>query len=139
MIKVWETPAAAMESLPAATKEFLRSGVILFTMAGDGYGAILYRPADPSNAAGGAAYYEVQQDSIVEPRLLKNQDGSHKDYAQAMLWLLAQEVLTRLDSLGLNVCFVDHGAVGPLVYRVSHASEGKQEVVHMSLDWTSFE
>jgi len=139
MLKVWETPAAALHALPEPTKKFLRSSVILFTIVGDGYGGIVYRPAEAGKTDSVPEYYEIQQDSITKPRLLKNHDGTRKSYSQAMLWLLAQEVLVRVESLRLNVCLVDQGAAGPLVYRITHETEGQNQAVRMTLDWEAFE
>jgi len=139
MINVWETPAESMHSLPDATKKFLRSCVIVFTMSGDGYGALAYRPTLKGNADSDGEFYALHQDSINKPQLLKNHDGSNKTYSQAMLWLFAQEVLIRVDSLGLNVCFVDHGATDPLIYRLTHETEGRSQVVRLALQWESFQ
>jgi hypothetical protein len=44
IVSLWEFPRASIQSVPNESKALLRSSVILYTLVGDGYRAVLYQP-----------------------------------------------------------------------------------------------
>ncbi len=138
MIQLWETPQSAMEMLPAKIKELLRNSVILYTEVGDGYSAWLYQPS-PQDSVDGASYYWISQDEIVRPTILANRDGSKKNYSQSMLWLVANQVLSRYVASSIEVVFVDHHPGARLAYRMRPDADDQGLKFELDVEWEKFE
>ncbi|MFM9966449.1 MAG: hypothetical protein ACKV2Q_35175 [Planctomycetaceae bacterium] len=136
MLHDWETPRAKLDELPAKTQALLKTTVLLYTEVGDGYGGWLYQP--PQTASDRPSFWWIHQDDIIRPRRLTNQDGSLKNYSQALLWLLTQQVLERYEDTPEECVFVDRSSPGKLKYRLipddKPALRGE-----LWLDWKAFE
>ena len=139
MIDLWETPKKAMEQLPATVVELLRASVILYTEVGDGYSALVYKPQRSTGASDGPAFYWISQDEISRPNKLTNRNGSTKDYSQAMLWLIANQVLSRYATSSVESVFVDHHPQAKLAYRLRPELESQGMEFELELEWESFE
>lgn len=136
MEQEWETSRDELDELPAKTKKLLRSSVMLFSEAGDGYGGWLYQP--PTEPNGRPTFYWIHQETINRPRRLLNQDGSVKSYSQALLWLLTQQVIARYDQGVDEYLFVDRTSPATLKYRLVPDSKPTLRA-NLMLDWESFE
>jgi hypothetical protein len=109
MIHNWDTPEKEMRKLPAPIAQLLRESVILFTEVGDGYGAMLYRPA-AKECSGGPAYYFTHQDELAgAPHLIRSSTGACGDFTDAAIWLVNQFVLEAYDGMGPSFILVDRG------------------------------
>ncbi len=135
----WETPHASLNRLPASSQKFYRSSVLLFTEVGDGLGGLAYRPGTTEFCEGQPTFHWTHQDSIDEPRLLKNHDGKCKNYSDAMIWLLAQQALQRLESAGLDVIFIDSSSKTRLPYVLESRMNPRMFSFELRLDWERFE
>jgi hypothetical protein len=110
MIHNWETPEKEMRKLPASIAQFLRQSVILFTEVGDGYGAMLVRPAT-KECGDGPAYYFTHQDELAgAPHLITNSTGGCGDFTDATIWLINHFVLEAYDGMGAGFVLVDRGS-----------------------------
>ncbi len=83
MINIWKTPQETLEEFPVNLITFLKSSVILYTEVGDGLGAIIYLPECNNQGV----YCWFHQDGDIH--LIKNPDGSYKNYTEVMIWCLA--------------------------------------------------
>jgi hypothetical protein len=124
MLDDWGTPKSAMAELNAKTAALLRATTMLYTEAGDGLAALLYEPAlpgRPSACGQQPAFYWIHQEYGNEPTLLTRSDGKTcRSYAEAMIWLLAQQVLYSWDDQDEGILLVDRGAPGPLHFELVH-------------------
>ncbi len=136
MLLDWETPRAELDKLPAETQALLKTTVLLFTEVGDGYGGWLYQP--PQTPSDKPSFWWIHQDDITRPRRLKNQDGSLKNYSQALLWLLTQQVIERYDDGPVESVFVDRSSPAKLKYRLIPDSRSELRA-DLRLDWNEFE
>lgn len=136
LVRLWDTPASNVTTLSAATRSILRDSVILYTQVGDGYAGLLYRP---SRGATPEAWYWLSQDGLDSPKLLKNSDGSVRNYSQVLLWLFSQEAFVGYESTGAQVLFVDRSAPGPLTYKMFPNFSPQEFGFEIRLQWDRFE
>lgn len=132
----WETPRERLDRLPTKTKQLLRSSVLLYTESGDGYGGWLYQP--PVEPNGKPSYFWIHQETITRQRRLTNRDGSAKNYSQALLWLLTQQVISRYGEGSDKCVFVDRSSPATLKYRLVPGHNPAFEAT-LYLEWEEFE
>jgi hypothetical protein len=132
MRREWGTPDYALQRLPKETQSFYKSGVILFTEAGDGYGGLLMQPSKDTVPP---KFYWIHQDEIVSPELLHQHDGTAATYAQALIQTIARLGFVQYESDVTAAVFVDSGSHAPLEYRL--IPEPSDDGVHfeLRLDW----
>ena len=135
----WETPRKVLESHPKAVIELLRSSTILYTQSGDGYSALLYRPKSIEGSRLNDEYYWITQDSIVTPRLLRNKDGTNKDYSQAMVWLIANEAIQPYENGGNEPVCIEFGSDRSSIYQLESHLGGESSSCRLQLNWELFE
>lgn len=140
MVKGWGTPRSALEKeLSPAAKAYYRSGTILFTESGDGYGGLLYRPAPVPECGGRAAFSWFHQDAMESAELLRRADGSCVDFPTAVLRVLARELFAQYDDTGDEGVVVDRSSPAP--FRLQLVHDGGRPGPGFSLvpEWTASE
>ncbi len=135
MIEAWGTPSDVMAKLPVETKEFLKKSVILFTEAGDGYGAVIYKPH--AGAEGKDGYYWVHQDTITSPELLLKKNGEKRDFTSAFIYAVFGKGLLLYDGNAGNYVYRDSSSPAPLSYQLE--AEGEDFSFRLVLDWETLE
>ncbi len=113
----WDHVKEVIKELPSDVITVLESSAILYTEIGDGMSGLFYQPEGPPSCNKKEAYYWIHDHDLVSPLLLKNRDGSCKTYAEAMIWLLAQQFLYInaennyfYDDEDINIVLVDRSA-----------------------------
>lgn len=132
VLTLWEFPRTALTGLPNESQALLRSSVILYTLAGDGYGAILYQPPAPGSPAANGTFYHVEEENLVDIVPLKTPEGRPLTYSEVLISWIAAEGVSRYGSTG-EVVLVDPGAKVPAEYTLRVNPDGA--AVHFSLDW----
>ncbi len=146
----WGEPRESMERPPSDVIAWLKSSVILYTEVSDGLAGLLYQPKGPANCNSKEAYYWIHDDDMVNPLLLKNRDGSCKNYTDAMIWLLAQQFFASnyeyfyyayyTDGSPNHVVLVDSSAPNSLrLSLVPPRCEEDAFQFGLYLDWEEFE
>jgi len=129
----WESPAPRLD---ADVQALYDASTLLFTEVGDGYGGLVYRPADAA-CQGQAGFYWIHQDAIARPRLLRTTDGVCRSYEQAMVWVIATLGLQTYGDTSPDVAVLDLSAA------VAHArldlDDGRQFRWRLQLDWDRVE
>lgn len=129
----WESPAPR---LGADVQALYDASTMLFTEVGDGYGGLVYHPADGA-CQGQAGFYWIHQDSIARPRLLRTAAGACRTYEQAMVWVIATLGLQAYGDTTPDVAVLDLSAA------VAHArldlDDGRQFRWRLQLDWDRIE
>lgn len=142
MIKEWGSPAESLASLPEPTRLLLKAGVILFTEAGDGYGALLYLPSAIRSAPAGAelraGYYWIHQDTLAAPELLTNPSGLEKSYSEAFVWLMAQSVFALYELPEAEAVLFDGSAAHPVPYLLEDDPSDTGFLFRIRIDWEHF-
>ena len=140
MVVGWGTPRAALEKeLSAAAKALYRSGTILFTEVGDGYGGLLYQPAPVAECGGTAAFSWFHQDDIHRAAIFRRADGSCMDFPAAVLRVVADQLFTQYDDTGDEGVVVDRSSAAP--FRLELVHDGNRPGPGFSLrpDWSRYE
>ena len=132
MVKDWGTPREEMEKLSPEMKKFLKESVILFTEAGDGYGAVISK-----SSGSNPGFYTIHQDDMHALRLT-NQNGSIKDFDQTLLWILANYAIQFYDDGDPRIVFLDHSSKVPFSYLLER-DDTNEPPFHVRLEWDSFE
>ena len=140
MVKGWGTPRADLEKrLRPAAKTLFRSGTILYTEVGDGYGGLLYRPAPVAECGGKAELSWFHQDDLQRVEVLRRSDGSCLDFAAAVLRVLARELFSQYDDTGDQGVVVDRSSPVPFRLKLVHDGGRPGPGFSLSPDWSSFE
>ena len=140
MVKGWGTPRAALEKeLGPGARALYRSGTILFTEVGDGYGGLLYRPAPVADCGGRAALSWFHQDDLRSVAILRHADGSCMDFPAALLRVLADQLFSQYDDTGGEGIVVDRSSPSP--FRLKLVPDGGRPEPGFSLapDWSRYE
>lgn len=139
MIELWETPSSDMNTLPEDIKAFLRSSVILFTEAGDGYSALICHAGKQDINPADYRYYWLTQDEINRPQLLADRDGRPFDHGGVMSWLLGNQLIRIYEDAGTDAVLVDFRAPVPLEYNVELLLPASRTIeARLLLDWQHF-
>lgn len=136
----WGTPRTVLEKgLSPAAKALYRSGTILFTEAGDGYGGLLYQPAPVAECGGSAAFSWFHQDDIQRATILRRADGTCMDFPAAVLRVIAEQLFAQYDDTGDSGIVVDRSSPRP--FRLELVHDGNRPGPGFSLrpDWASYE
>jgi hypothetical protein len=128
----WGTDEGDLKRLSEKLTSFLKGSVMLFTEVGDGYGALLFQPADPA-CEGRGAYYWIHQDEM-SPERVKERDGSCGDYTHAVSQLLSRFVLEGFDDHGSDVLLFDSSAPGGFTTQMALES-GEQFEMKFTAVW----
>lgn len=112
---MWGTPKAAFERMDVDTLEFYKSGVILYTESGDGYGGLLYKPNETSGKNGKSGYYYFHQDSIGDPEFIYANSDPDKAFINALCWIF-RKTFFELYEVGGNTVILDSSSVDALPY-----------------------
>lgn len=123
MVSLWEFPQSAVQSLPDASRALLRSSVILYTLVGDGYRAILYQPPTADAKESQGMYYFSNDDSLADIRAFKTPEGKAMTYSQVMISMITSEGLSGYGSTG-EVVLVVRGSEFPPVYSLQVGPDG---------------
>lgn len=140
MVVGWGTPRAALEKeLSAEAKALYRSGTILYTEVGDGYGGLLYRPGSAGACGGKAELSWFHQDDLHRAAILRHADGSCMDFPAAVRRVLADQLFTQYDDTGDDGIVVDRSS--PVPFRLKLVHDGGRPGPGFSLqpDWSSYE
>ncbi len=136
MVQVWETPTERLLELSKDTQELLRKSVILYTEVGDGFGALLYKPA--VSAGGPPEFYWIHQDSISSPKLLRNNNGELKSYSDAVRFLFIHQLFPLFDA-GPGYVFRDSSATNASKYFLSPDAYADDFSLRLDINWESLE
>lgn len=136
MVQVWETPKESLLELSKDIQELLRKTVILYTEAGDGYGALLYKPA--ASAGSPPEFYWIHQDSISLPELLRNKNGELKTYSDALRFLFINQLFPLFDA-GPGYVFRDSSATSVSKYFLSPDANVDGFSLRLDINWESLE
>lgn len=123
IVSLWEFPRESIESLPDESKALLRSSVILHTLVGDGYRAILYQPPAAGEKKAQGTFHISDEDSLGAIRALKTPDGNAMTYSQVITSVIAVEGLSCYGSTGEAV-LVDRSGEFPPAYRLQVIPDG---------------
>lgn len=132
ILTLWEFPKTALTGIPGESQSLLRSSVILYTLVGDGYGAILYQPPAPGSRDANGTFYHLEEENLVEIVPLKTPEGRPLTYSEVLISWIVAEGVARYGSTG-EVVLVDQGAKVPAEYTLRVNPDGAG--VHFSLDW----
>ncbi len=137
-------------NIDANTIAFFKSSVVLYTDVGDGVGGLLYQLGTSECGKQGAYYWLYQ--GQYDPILLKNSDGSCKNYTEAMIWLLANQLFSDSEyfyhafhNAGENthVLLVDHSTPSTLILDLTFPSlrplPNDNFTHEEALDWLGFQ
>ncbi len=138
-------------NLDANTIAFFKSSVVLYTDVGDGIGGLLYQPKGTSECGKQGAYYWLFQGTLDE-LLLKNSDGSCKNYTEAMIWLLANRLFSDSEYFyhafhnageDTHILLVDHSTPNTLTLDLTYPSlrslPNDNLTYEEALDWLGFQ
>jgi hypothetical protein len=140
MVTGWGTPKAALEKrLRPAAKALYRSGTILFTEVGDGYGGLLYRPAPVPECGGKAGLSWFHQDDLHTVQVLRRADGSCMDFPAAVLRVLADQLFTQYDDTGDEGIVIDRSSPVPFRLKLVHDGNRPGPGFSLSPDWSRYE
>lgn len=140
MVTGWGTPRAVLEKqLSPAAKALYRSGTILFTEVGDGYGGLLYRPASAGECGGKAELSWFHQDDVHRAAILRRADGSCMDFPAAVLRVLADQLFAQYDDTGDEGIVVDRSAPAPFRLRLVHDGGRPGPGFSLLPDWSRYE
>ena len=135
----WGTPRAALEKeLSAEERAFYRSGTILFTEAGDGYGGLLFRPSDAA-CGGSASYSWFHQDDLRRAAVIRGADGRCAGFSAAVLRVVGDQLFRQYDDTGERGVVVDRSAPAPFRLRLFHEGAGEGPGFRLAPDWESYE
>jgi hypothetical protein len=140
MVKGWGTPRTVLEKeLRPEAKTLYRSGTILFTEVGDGYGGLLYRPAPVPECGGEAELSWFHQDDLNGVEVLRRSDGSCMDFPAAVLRVLAMQLFIQYDDTGDEGIVVDRSSPVPFHLKLVHDGGRPGPGFSLSPDWSSYE
>jgi hypothetical protein len=140
MVKGWGTPRAVLEKkLRPEAKSLYRSGTILFTEVGDGYGGLLYRPAPVPECGGKAELSWFHQDDIHRAAILRRSDGSCMDFPAAVLRVLADQLFIQYDDTGDEGIVIDRSSPVPFRLKLVHDGGRPGPGFSLSPDWSRYE
>jgi hypothetical protein len=140
MVVGWGTPRAVLEKeLSPAAKALYRSGTILFTEVGDGYGGLLYQPAPVAECAGAAAYSWFHQDDLHRAAILRRADGSCTDVPAAVLRVVADQLFAQYDDTGDEGIVVDRSSPRPFRLKLVHDGNRPGPGFSLRPDWPRYE
>ncbi len=140
MVKGWGTPRAVLEKeLRQEAKALYRSGTILFTEVGDGYGGLLYRPAPVPGCGGKAELSWFHQDDLHTVQVLRRADGSCMDLPAAVLRVLAMQLFVQYDDTGDEGIVVDRSSPVPFRLKLVHDGGRPGPGFSLSPDWSRYE
>lgn len=140
MVKGWGTPRDVLEKvLRPEAKTLYRSGTILFTEVGDGYGGLLYRPAPGPGCGGKAELSWFHQDDLHTLQVLRRADGSCMDFPAAVLRVLAIQLFTQYDDTADEGIVVDRSSPVPFRLKLFHDGGRPGPGFSLSPDWSRYE
>lgn len=140
MVTGWGTPRAVLEKeLSPAAKALYRSGTILFTEVGDGYGGLLYRPASAGECSGKAELSWFHQDDLHRAAVLRRSDGSCMDFPAAVLRVLAGQLFSQYDDTGDEGIVIDRSSPAPFRLKLVHDGGRPGPGFSLLPDWSRYE
>ena len=140
MVKGWGTPRDVLEKvLRPEAKALYRSGAILFTEVGDGYGGLLYRPAPVPGCGGKAELSWFHQDDYHTVQVLRRSDGSCMDFPAAVLRVLAMQLFVQYNDTGDEGIVVDRSSPVPFRLELVHDGGRPGPGFSLSPDWSNYE
>lgn len=140
MVKGWGTPRATLEKvLRPEAKALYRSGTILFTEVGDGYGGLLYRPAPVPGCGGKAELSWFHQDDLHGVEVLRRSDGTCMDFPAAVLRILAMQLFIQYDDTADEGIVVDRSSPVPFRLKLVHDGGRPGPGFSLSPDWSRYE